>query len=168
MIGFISSLVTHSFNYTQIHGQYSAIADLRIFQFTVAHALGFSVSTSRLLATDLHTETRTPDLYNYYTKDLPIALPVSLHRRKHKVFSSHFTSSQADLLYSAVLLLSVRCPSLRLTWTPLNSLRNCQPLTAWVAPDVFKITPRHELQRKHIFPILLRRSVYWTIAQQRL
>jgi hypothetical protein len=39
--------------------QYSAIADLQTFQFTVAHALGFSVSTSRLLATDLHTETVT-------------------------------------------------------------------------------------------------------------
>jgi hypothetical protein len=39
--------------------QNSAIADLHSFQFTVAHALGFSVSTNRLLATDLHTETST-------------------------------------------------------------------------------------------------------------
>jgi hypothetical protein len=34
-----------------------AIADLHTFQFTFAHELGFSVSTSRLLATDLNTET---------------------------------------------------------------------------------------------------------------
>jgi hypothetical protein len=32
------------------------------FQFNVAHALGFSVSTSRLLATDLNTETSTSSL----------------------------------------------------------------------------------------------------------
>jgi hypothetical protein len=50
---------THSLNYTLIHRQYSAIADLQTLQFTVARALGFSVSTSRLLATDLHKETVT-------------------------------------------------------------------------------------------------------------
>jgi hypothetical protein len=43
----------------QLHSNYSALADLHIFQFTVAHPLGFSVTTSRLLATDLHTETST-------------------------------------------------------------------------------------------------------------
>jgi hypothetical protein len=32
---------------------YSAIADLYTLQFTVTHALGFSVFTSRILATDL-------------------------------------------------------------------------------------------------------------------
>jgi hypothetical protein len=55
MIGFISTSVTISLNYNQ----YSAIADLHNFQFTVAHALGFSAFTSRLLATDLNTETST-------------------------------------------------------------------------------------------------------------
>jgi hypothetical protein len=39
--------------------KYSAIADLHNFQFTVAHALGLSVFTSRLLATVLNTETST-------------------------------------------------------------------------------------------------------------
>jgi hypothetical protein len=33
--------------------QYSAIANLHTFQFTVPHALGFSVFISRILATDL-------------------------------------------------------------------------------------------------------------------
>jgi hypothetical protein len=42
--------------------QYSAIADLHTFQFTVAQALGFPVVTSRLLATDLNTETTTVSL----------------------------------------------------------------------------------------------------------
>jgi hypothetical protein len=36
--------------------KYSVIADLHNVQFTVAQALGFSVSTSRFLATDLNTE----------------------------------------------------------------------------------------------------------------
>jgi hypothetical protein len=47
---------------------YSAIADSCTFQFTVAHALGLSVFTSRLLATDLNTEISTS---NYYEVFLP-------------------------------------------------------------------------------------------------
>jgi hypothetical protein len=35
----------------------------KMFQFTVAHALGFSVSTSRVLATDLNTESSTSNYY---------------------------------------------------------------------------------------------------------
>jgi hypothetical protein len=56
VIGFISSCVTRSPLITFTQRQYSAIAHLHIFQFTVAHALGFPISTSRLLATDLNTE----------------------------------------------------------------------------------------------------------------
>jgi hypothetical protein len=50
------------------------MADLHTFQFTVAHALGFSVSTSRLLATDLHTQTVTSNHYRYYSWNLPVTL----------------------------------------------------------------------------------------------
>jgi hypothetical protein len=39
--------------------KYRAISDLHTFRFTVAHALEFLVLTSRLLATDLNTETST-------------------------------------------------------------------------------------------------------------
>jgi hypothetical protein len=59
MIGFISISVTSSLNHTQ----YSAIPELLNFQFTAAHALGFPVSSSRLLATDLNTETNTSNRY---------------------------------------------------------------------------------------------------------
>jgi hypothetical protein len=62
MIGFISTSVTLYLNYNQ----YSAIADLHTFQFTVSHALGFSVFTSRLLATDLNTETSTSNHYEVF------------------------------------------------------------------------------------------------------
>jgi hypothetical protein len=36
-------------------GNYSAVADLHTLQSTVTHALGFSVFTSRILATDFYT-----------------------------------------------------------------------------------------------------------------
>jgi hypothetical protein len=44
---------------TLTHRQYSAISCLHQLQFTVAHALGFSVSTSRFPATDLDAQTVT-------------------------------------------------------------------------------------------------------------
>jgi hypothetical protein len=62
MIGFISSSVTSSLDYSY----YRAVADLRTFQSTVEDALGFSVSTSRLLATDLNTEISTSNHYEVF------------------------------------------------------------------------------------------------------
>jgi hypothetical protein len=62
MIGFIFTSVTIYPNYNLR----SSIFDLRTLQFTVAHALGFSVSTSRLLATDLHTDTNTSNHYEVF------------------------------------------------------------------------------------------------------
>jgi hypothetical protein len=55
MIGFISTSVTSFLFIT--YNQYIAIADLHTFQFTVTHALRFSVFTGRLLATYLNAET---------------------------------------------------------------------------------------------------------------
>jgi hypothetical protein len=55
MIGFISALVTSSLNHTLIQ-RYPWFTH---FPVTVVHALGFSVFTSRILATDLNTETST-------------------------------------------------------------------------------------------------------------
>jgi hypothetical protein len=49
MIGFIA----HYTFTTRDYMQYSAIAILHTCQFTVTHALGLSVLTSRILATDL-------------------------------------------------------------------------------------------------------------------
>jgi hypothetical protein len=50
MIGFINTLYIHT---TRDYRQYSAIAILHTLQVTVTHSLGFSVLTSRILATDL-------------------------------------------------------------------------------------------------------------------
>jgi hypothetical protein len=62
MIGFISTSVTTFLNY--IYN--SAIAYLYNLQFAVADALGFSVFTSRLLATDLNTEIITSNHYEVF------------------------------------------------------------------------------------------------------
>jgi hypothetical protein len=64
MIGLIGPSATSSPNHTQLQRYRSSTH----FQFTVAHALGFSVPTSRILATDLNTETSTS---NYYEAFLP-------------------------------------------------------------------------------------------------
>jgi hypothetical protein len=66
MIGFISSWVTHSLLITLTHRQNSVISVLYQLQFTVAHALEFSISTSRLLATDVDTHNVTHS--KYYTQ----------------------------------------------------------------------------------------------------
>jgi hypothetical protein len=50
MIGIYCTLYLHT---VRDYTQYSALAILHTSQFTVAHALGFSVFTSRILATDI-------------------------------------------------------------------------------------------------------------------
>jgi predicted deacylase len=50
-------LVTQSLVVTLIYKQCTAIVDLHRLQSTVAHALGFSISTSRLPAMALNTQT---------------------------------------------------------------------------------------------------------------
>jgi hypothetical protein len=62
MTGFIST----SFTISRNHTYYSVIADLQNLQFTIAHALGFSVSSSRPLAADLNTETSTSNRHEVF------------------------------------------------------------------------------------------------------
>jgi hypothetical protein len=62
MIGFIGTSVSISLNYNY----YSTITDLYTFQSTVAQALGFSVSTTCLLATDFNTEIGTSNHYEVF------------------------------------------------------------------------------------------------------
>jgi hypothetical protein len=72
MIGFINTLLTHTLLITLIYKFNTAYTVLTLI-YTLS--LGFSVSNSRLLATDLHTETSTQ-----------IATSIT-----HKIFQSHFT-----------------------------------------------------------------------------
>jgi hypothetical protein len=70
--------------------QYSAIAILHTFQFTITHALGFPVFTSRILATELS--------------------------QSHCNFKSHTKSSWHRLIpFLPFLLISLRMPSPELT-----------------------------------------------------
>jgi hypothetical protein len=117
MIGFISSWVTHLLLVTLRHGQYSAIADIHIFQFTVAHALGFFLSTSRLLATDFDT--------NYHSLTLQM-----LH--KNQVLYSHVKSSQVYELSSS---------SLHFTYNSHSQPRTLNSLTQRKS-----ITPNHTIR----------------------
>jgi hypothetical protein len=63
--------IYYQFGYTLLftltHRQYSTISVLHQLLFTVAHALGFYVSTSRFLAMDLNTQTVTVLHSKYYT-----------------------------------------------------------------------------------------------------
>jgi hypothetical protein len=102
MIGFISTSVTSSLN----HAQNRSIADLHTFRFTVAHALGFSVSASRPLATDLNTETSTS---NHFKVFLPFLV------------QSPWNLGTQRKLYYSLLQLTTDCK--RSLLSPLNLRR---------------------------------------------
>jgi hypothetical protein len=75
MIGFIDTLFT-----TRDYRQYSAIADLHGSQFIVAHALGFSVFNSRILATDIwqsrcHIKSHMKSSFHRLIPSFPFLLP---------------------------------------------------------------------------------------------
>jgi hypothetical protein len=88
------SWATRSLLITLTHRQYSAISHLHHIEFTVAYTLGFCVFASRLLPMDLNTETTTLTLQILHI---------------NQAFTSHVNSSQADLLFSSVLLVPIRC-----------------------------------------------------------
>jgi hypothetical protein len=89
MIGFISTSVRSSHNHTY----YSPIADLHNFHSTVAHALGFSVSTSRLLATGLSTETSTSSQYEII---LVISCSITMEPRNSTKSSPRLSLAQSQ------------------------------------------------------------------------
>jgi hypothetical protein len=60
-------LLALCYKLTCSYTQYSGVADLHHLQTTVAHALGFTDSTSRLPATDLNTGIITVSHFKYYT-----------------------------------------------------------------------------------------------------
>jgi hypothetical protein len=85
MIRFIAPYIFRD----QTYRQYCDIADLHTLQFTVTHALGFSISISRILATDLS--------------------------QSHCNFNSHIKSSWRSLVpFLPVLFNHFRLPSLEL------------------------------------------------------
>jgi hypothetical protein len=94
MIGFISPSTFTQFGTT---GSYSAVAFLHTFEFTVAHALGFSVVTSLILATYLS--------------------------QPHCNFKSHLKSSYRSLIpFLPFLLSDLRLPSAEFDQVPFRLL----------------------------------------------
>jgi hypothetical protein len=94
-IGFISSCVTYSLLVTFKCRQNGAIVHLHNFQFTVVHAIEFSVTTSRLPAADLNAQTITVSLNH----TLQIVHIKSLHR--HTLHNSRRELTwPADLPYN--------------------------------------------------------------------
>jgi hypothetical protein len=97
MIGIIETLFTQ----LGITSNYSAIADLYNLQFTVTHALGFSVFTCRILATDFHT----------------VAIPeFHCNCSTYEVFFAHSNS---------FLVISSQSPSTAISRTRPNSNSSC-------------------------------------------
>jgi hypothetical protein len=94
-LNFLSFLCTVSLNYNQ----YSAFADLHTFQFTFAHALGFCVSTSRILATDLNTGTVTLNHCEVFLSFLLQSLWTA-----DSLNSNQFSNSISTTLYSHSLV----------------------------------------------------------------
>jgi hypothetical protein len=84
---------------TRDYKQYSAIADLRTLQFTVTHALGFSVFTSRIQATDLlksHCNFKS-FMQSYFHRLIPF-LPLFCNWQFRRLDSIQFLCFQAHIL----------------------------------------------------------------------
>jgi hypothetical protein len=60
---------------TQDYRQYSAIADLHTLQFTVTHALGLSVFTSRILALQIEQEVFISEPNSFLAIILQLPIP---------------------------------------------------------------------------------------------
>jgi hypothetical protein len=89
MIGFIAPYTFTARNYRQ----YSAIADLHTLQFTVVHALRFSVVTSRILVTDF-SQTHTYEVF--FSRLIPF-LPLFCNCQFRRLDSITFLCSQAHI-----------------------------------------------------------------------
>jgi hypothetical protein len=138
-IGFISTLVTHSLLITLRYRQNSAIVHLHTLEFIVAHAVGSSVSTHRLPATDPNTQTIRV-LLNH-------TLQILLHYSTHKVFTSHFKSSRHTLSlhrsinFSSSLDFTYSSHSQPRTNQELTSRGCLPPRTNWELTSVSPINP---------------------------
>jgi hypothetical protein len=91
-------------------GNYSAISDLPTLQFTVAHALGFSVFTSRNLATDLSQSHCHFKSFYSIIHFLSLFCSCQIRRRSK---TRLFTSDYYSLLARIFLAVSFYNPSAR-------------------------------------------------------
>jgi hypothetical protein len=130
VIGFIGTSVTISLNYNQ----YSVIADLHTFQFTVAHALGFSVSTSRLLATDLNNG------YVFTVSTLSVSWQRILTHERSLQITMKSSSTQFS---SANSLSQIRCMTGISRSEFSTAVCRCIPILLTPGPCSFKLVSLH-------------------------
>jgi hypothetical protein len=90
----------HLIHTTRDYRQYSAIAILHTLQFTVTHALGFSVFTSHILATDLSLSLQlTYDVYLAQSNSfLAISCSCQFRRLDRTLFRLLFCTPKACVL----------------------------------------------------------------------
>jgi hypothetical protein len=123
MIGFID---TYTFTQFGTTGNYSAIAILHTFQLTVPHALGFSVFTGRILASDLsqsHCHFNSHMLYSWHSLIPFLPLPDAANSEPSTQFPSDYCSVLLLLLVEVevTLRLAVYRQSVCLGVEPLET-----------------------------------------------
>jgi hypothetical protein len=116
-----------------------------LFQFTVTHAQGFSVVTSRVLVTDL---SQSHWHFNSHMESFPSLITFDFHLQNSAQFSSdYFTSRLLCSTPTAWLLLLFKRPSLSL-YNPLartprktsSSVKNVCLLVPYLATDVLLLS----------------------------
>jgi hypothetical protein len=132
------------------YNQYSAIADLHTFQFTIAHTLGLPVFACCLLAMDLNTETITSNYYEVFLSSTTLHISVLICTQL--IFTIPFSSLYSEVLLACEFtsLISILYRSHRKQSVLLMTLPHC---IAWSNTwNVFtKLLPRNRFHN----PILL-------------
>jgi hypothetical protein len=100
--GFISSWVIRSLVITLTHRQYSAV--LHQLQFTVAHTLGFSVSTIHFPATDLDTQTVTVSIQSSKLEPIFLVIYTSQYEVPLHFYSSFKNGNQTPTVHLIISL----------------------------------------------------------------
>jgi hypothetical protein len=119
----------HLIHTARDYRQYSAIADLHTLQFTVTHALGFSVFISRVLATDLS------HMKSSWHRLIPscnlFPITIDCHLQNSTQFSSDYCCIHRKRLSSFLYN-----PSARTSWkTPSSIVKEAYLLVRYPAMD---------------------------------
>jgi hypothetical protein len=143
MTGFINSLYIHT---ARDYRQYSANAILHILEFTVAHALGFWVFISRVLATYLQQS--------------------HCHFKSHMKSSSHsltpFLPLYCSCQFRRLDSVQILCSQAHIPAGWRLETRHFTSRLLFYSAKHFLITTLHWPRRKQ--PVILRRCVYWSFA----
>jgi hypothetical protein len=130
----IGCIVPYTFT-TRDYREYSAIPILHTFQFTVTYALGFSVFTSRIQATDLsQSHCNITSHMGSFLHSLITFLPLFCSCQFRRRDSIQFLCSHAHILAG---------------WRLETRLFTRLDYSDWSCLLCPFITPRHRLHRKH-------------------